>query len=407
MHQHYSSRFLAYFLPAAAGLAGLAALFHGHSLVQERLLHEARACHGVELYAAAAAGSGPELDGRLDAVASGLPGELMLLDAEGGVIHGPSAGSFAVRQPAAWDRVRGAAHATAVLPEGLLHFKDLGGRRVVYFAAPDTLYAASRRRLKVLLALAVPVLAGLAALLRALSRAQENRRLQERRCWESEGRLRALAAGLITAQERERKNLSRELHDDVGQLLTLTCLELDRSLSPDGTASRPEVVQKALEGARQALDRVRALCGSLRPQVLDDLGLKEAARSLLEQVRAKTGIDLDSELALDSRAVPPSVGENVYRILQEAVTNVARHAKARRGRVTLRQAGEALELVVEDEGVGFTPPEAGESSMGLLSMRERAELLGGRFEVASEPGKGTRVAVTVPMKPPAGAEART
>jgi signal transduction histidine kinase len=406
-----TARFLAYFLPAAAALASLVAVFHAHSLVQERRLHEARARRAVELDAAAV---GPEPGGPPETAASGLPGDLMLLDGDGRVLHGPTRGSFPSAHPEAWARILGAPQGSVVLPEGLFHFKALppearggsGPARAVYFAAPDKLYAASRKRLAVLLALGVPVLAGLAGLLRLLCRAQEDRRLQEKRCWESEGRLRALAARLIETQERERKNLSRELHDDVGQLLSLMCLELDRSLSPDGRASRPEVVQRALEGARQALDRVRALCGSLRPPVLDDLGLKEAARSLLEQVRAKTGIALESELSLDSRAVPPAVGENVYRILQEAVTNVARHAGPTRGRVTLLQTGDALELVVEDWGVGFEPGRAGTSSMGLLSMRERAQLLGGTFNVRSEPGRGTRVSVAVPIKASGAARGR-
>ena len=163
-----------------------------------------------------------------------------------------------------------------------------------------------------------------------------------------------------------------------------------------------EVVERALESARKALERMRDISSGLRPRILDEMGLKEAVLSLLEEYRSKTGIELETELDLDAAELPPSVQENAYRILQEALANAAKHARTKKCRVSLRVRGPSsgarrLEIFVKDQGVGFDPRKAQNGSLGLLSMRERAELLGGTFRLVSRPGEGAEVHVELPL----------
>jgi signal transduction histidine kinase len=158
--------------------------------------------------------------------------------------------------------------------------------------------------------------------------------------------------------------------------------------------------ERALTTVRGALDRVRAISSMLRPAVLDDLGLEQAVRTVLSEFTTRTGVDGQLEIEMESARIPDAVAGHIYRILQEALTNVARHASASTVFVNLRATGERIELSVKDDGAGFSTSDVPTSRrFGLLGMRERSELMGGSFRLESAPGTGATIHVSIPLKP--------
>ncbi|MFB3818566.1 MAG: GAF domain-containing protein [Candidatus Methylomirabilales bacterium] len=212
--------------------------------------------------------------------------------------------------------------------------------------------------------------------------------------------LRSLARRLTEVEEGERKRLSRELHDRVGQ--NLTSLSLVLNMLKDGLPAGSEALQARLDDARSVLKdtmrHVRDLMGELRPPVLDDYGLLAALRWYAAQVGPRSGLAVEVEG--QEPAPRLSAGEELalFRIAQEAVTNALKHARARRARIALQTLPHAVRLEVADDGVGLAPPRgaAGEGGWGLLSMRERAAGVGGCLTLESRSGQGTRVIVTLP-----------
>jgi len=214
-------------------------------------------------------------------------------------------------------------------------------------------------------------------------------------------RQRVMSRRLVDALETERQRLARELHDDIGQSLTLIKLRLQavQQLPPEMDPSpQLEAVIKAVE---HTLERVRALSQDLRPAVLDDLGLVPALRSYIQRLCQHSGLDIqfyaDSLARLDGE-----VETACFRIVQEALTNVLRHAQARHVKVTLRRDGQDLLVQVRDDGVGFDPAVARTAataggSFGILGMAERAQLVGGELHIESSPGKGCTVTVRFPQ----------
>jgi signal transduction histidine kinase len=211
-------------------------------------------------------------------------------------------------------------------------------------------------------------------------------------------RLRALARRLVDAQETERRLVARELHDEIGQVLTGLKLLLDTSsnLSPDVTAVR---LVKAQELVARLVDQVHDLSLDLRPTMLDDLGLLPALLALFKRYTAQTrvrvtfyhdGLDRRFELELET---------SVYRIVQEALTNVARHSKVSEAAVRLWADEKAVHLQIEDRGKGFEVESAftERASTGLPGMRERAIALGGEFTVESTPETGTLIMAEIPL----------
>ena len=197
----------------------------------------------------------------------------------------------------------------------------------------------------------------------------------------------------LGAQEEERRRVGQALHDEVGGVLTGALLAL--RLAERDPAQLAEV-RKALG---QALDEVRRLSRELRPAALDDLGLGRALERHLREFAARTGLEVEAEIA--PPRLDPATQVALFRIAQEALTNVARHAQASRVRVRLAPEADRLVLAIEDDGRGFAPDRT-RPSLGLAGMRERAEQLEGRFEVESAPGRGTRVQVEVPLEGRAG-----
>lgn len=218
-------------------------------------------------------------------------------------------------------------------------------------------------------------------------------------------RLQELSRRLLEVQEGERKRLARDLHDEMGQ--SLSALKLALNKLRRGT---PEARQDRLLGDCQAitsqmLEEVRRLTRELRPPVLDDLGLAAALEWQAEQQASRCGWALTCRVEPGLPRYAPDLEITCFRILQEALTNIARHAQARTVRVSLRAADGLLRLAVADDGVGFDAdaaghPRQGVASYGLLGMRERAELIDGRLRLSSQPGRGTEVEACFPIGDP-------
>ena len=199
----------------------------------------------------------------------------------------------------------------------------------------------------------------------------------------------------LDAQERERTRIARELHDEIGQQLTALLLRLTSARRLAGPDLEP-ILAEAHGLARGSLDDVRRVARELRPEALDDLGLPSALAALSERLARQAGLRVEHQL---QPVLPPLSAEEelvVYRVAQEALTNVLRHAGCDRADMTLRVADDALVLDVRDQGQGFDP--AAVTANGLVGMRERALLVGARLEVRSRPGHGTLVRLALPLQ---------
>jgi signal transduction histidine kinase len=217
----------------------------------------------------------------------------------------------------------------------------------------------------------------------------------------SRDRLQTLSRRLIGAQEMERQRIARELHDDIGQALSAVKMNLQSVRRAAGAAAMAVQIQESIESIDQALRRVRDLSVALRPSLLDDLGLVPALRWFVDRQSARAGFQCRFE-ADESIQPPAEVQIACFRIAQEALTNVARHAGAKNVDLELRRRGEMLELTVSDDGRGFDVKMAVErvgadASLGLLGMRERARLLGGRVTIESTRRGGTTVHARIPL----------
>lgn len=213
----------------------------------------------------------------------------------------------------------------------------------------------------------------------------------------------ALLARLISAEDEERRRMARELHDETGQGLTALLVGL-RLIEEQAVTADVQSTARRLRGvAAQTVDDVGRLARGLHPSVLDDMGLAVAVRRYIRDYTTSFGIAVDTQMEDLSHALPPITATTLYRILQEALTNVARHARARAVSVELLQQGTMLTLVVRDDGVGFDGGTALREArgLGLHGMRERVALLGGSVEIESRPGHGTVVRAQIPAPPTA------
>ena len=210
-------------------------------------------------------------------------------------------------------------------------------------------------------------------------------------------RLQVYARRVVGVQESERRKIARELHDEVGQALTALKLTLEHHvpLPPASVAAR---VARARELTAELLGRVQALSLDLRPAMLDDLGLRPALLWLVERYTAQTGVEVSLACSGLAARLDPDVETAAFRIVQEALTNVARHAAVSSATVGCSVAGAALRVEVADDGVGFDVDAVpvGVSS-GLVGMEERARSTGGRLRVRSSPGRGTSVVAELPI----------
>lgn len=206
-----------------------------------------------------------------------------------------------------------------------------------------------------------------------------------------------LAGQVIRVQEEIFRTLARELHDEFGQVLTAVGLMLQRveKRQPEGSADRADL-REVREIANQTLERVRGMSQMLHPPVLDDYGLEKSVEWYLRQFEKQAGLAVHYEKIGVAPWIGDSVAIHVYRILQESLNNVARHAKVQEVWVRVSYTTEQMEMNVEDRGVGL-PDSPREKGLGMIGMRERAELLGGRIAFEPRPEGGTRVRLVVPL----------
>ena len=206
-----------------------------------------------------------------------------------------------------------------------------------------------------------------------------------------------LAQKLISSQESTLRHVSRELHDDFGQILTAMGMMLGRARNqlPEGSQLRTDLLE-VREIAQTTLDKVRSLSQALHPVMLDEAGLEPTIEWYLPVVERQTGIGICYEKSGMPYPIHGNAAVHIYRVLQEALNNVARHSGAKKAWVRLRFTSDDLELEIEDHGSGFAAgPRQG---IGLVAMRERAELLGGKIAIAHPSGGGTLVSMTVPRE---------
>ncbi len=231
----------------------------------------------------------------------------------------------------------------------------------------------------------------------------ERKRLQEN-LQESEQALGELSAKLLTLQEDERRRIARELHDGIGQILTSIKMRVETAnsiLRQHGVAPGAEILQSVVPMIQEAMQEVRSMSKGLRPSILDDLGINMTIAwfcrnfsKTCETVRVEVDIDVDEE------SVPAALKTTIYRVLQEAMTNVAKHANASIAQVRFWRCPEGIELIIEDNGCGFSLPETSPGRVrgfGLASMQERVKISGGDFSIRSAQQIGTVVRAAWPV----------
>ncbi len=203
---------------------------------------------------------------------------------------------------------------------------------------------------------------------------------------------------VVEAQEQERARLARELHDETGQALTSILLGLKGLEDVVDTSEGSASVAALRELVVSTLRSVRGLAVELRPTALDDFGLVPALERLADTFREKTGVEVAIEAQLGEARLEPSLETTLYRLVQEALTNVLKHADARHVSISLVRKDGSVSAVVEDDGRGFSPETPRREALGLVGMRERVGLVGGRISIESAPGAGTTLAVEVPVR---------
>jgi signal transduction histidine kinase len=231
--------------------------------------------------------------------------------------------------------------------------------------------------------------------------------IENARLWEEVQQKEALRAGLlkkvVLAQEEERRRIARELHDEMGQALTSLLIGLKVT---EGTLASPEaktVNNEMKATVAQLFDSVHNLALELRPSLLDDLGLVPALSNYVRKWPALSGVQIDfAATGMAGLRLPREIETTLYRVVQEALTNVVRHAQAQRASVLLERRGNSVVAIVEDNGRGFNVAEVRSEQgtrqrLGLYGLQERASLIGGQFTVESTIGRGTTVYVEVPL----------
>ncbi len=215
-----------------------------------------------------------------------------------------------------------------------------------------------------------------------------------------------LIVGFLESQEEERKRLSRDLHDGLGQLLTHLKLQTQQCLADVAASGNTELLGEAWQRMEQlpellteALAEVRGVCRALRPSILDELGVLAAITSQCRKIMQSTaGLQIETAFSVTEPEIPDAAKTAIYRIVQEAMTNCIKYADANTIHVSLEMGQNALILHVQDNGKGFEVNGKTGNGIGLISMRERAQSLQGGFTIESAPTKGTLIQVSIPLK---------
>jgi signal transduction histidine kinase len=385
---------------------------------------------------------GTRLLQKLADVSRGTRGVALLINGDGEYLLGPKPQhawgwmlghhhSFAAEHPTAWHEILETQHQPTVgnrqftaandlftvrwlnpLPRAVAQKMNTREAMTTYGVNRSTLilvshvpdrvaYASSDRmleRLSLVYGVATILVTGLAWY---LVRASWLRRFHEQQIADSEHRLRRLSSQLLAAQEDERRSISRELHDELGQQVTAIRLDIHSAVKEPPGERREFLIRQAASEVDELLQSLHRIASRVRPFVLDDLGLQDAIESHVSEYERRTGIQVKTELAIPVRRITATIGDNVYRIVQEGLANVAKHAQVDQAEVLIYAESEQLHVEVRDHGVGFHSEARDTSRLGILGIQERAELLGGKFRLEATPGRGTTVMVTIPLYSPA------
>jgi signal transduction histidine kinase len=256
-------------------------------------------------------------------------------------------------------------------------------------------------RHEVVLTALLTTLFGLGLAFLSISRVQSLERESQARYREvvkTREELHRLSARLVHAQEEERRNLSRELHDEIGQSMSALLVELGNldSALPHGDPALRERLQAVKRLAESNVGVVRNLSLLLRPSMLDDLGLVPALKWQAREVARRTGIKVRVDAEDVSDDLPDEYRTCIYRVVQEALHNATRHSQAKHVRVTVRREETEVRVAIQDDGVGFQSQQ--EKGLGILGMEERVRHLGGNLRIESEPGHGTGLSISLPLQ---------
>ncbi|MBK5270591.1 MAG: PAS domain S-box protein, partial [Bacteroidia bacterium] len=227
------------------------------------------------------------------------------------------------------------------------------------------------------------------------------RKLTEERLKKSLKEIRELSSHLQIIREEERTRIAREIHDELGQELTI--MKMDVSWLNEKLKKSDKDTRQKTEGLMRLLDQtvntVRRIASELRPGLLDDMGLAAALEWQLSEFEKRSGVKTEFKEMYPDLALPDTIKTGLFRIVQESLTNVGRYAKAKKVIVTLDYTGHQVELIIKDDGIGFEKEKiATKRTLGLLGMKERTEMMGGAYEINSTPGKGTIVTIIVPFE---------
>lgn len=360
-----------------------------------------------------------------------LPGFTMLLRPDGNYLRSPDQRdtwgwllghdrTFASQFPEEWARIdemqnceltANGAFAARRIPLGAprsasaLPAKTINGRDsiiVVSYLPRDEAFAASHGLLKRLLLLAASVFVPVVIFARYWAHATASRQLQNEQIAISEERLRELSSRLLRIQEDERRAISREIHDELGQQATAINLDLklaDRNIASQQARSH---LERAIRENEQLLQTLHAFATRVRPAVLDDLGLRDAVESHLWDFQQRTSIKVIADLSFESTEVPNEVADNAYRLLQESLNNVAKHSDASTVRINVsidtNGTAQQLYMSIRDDGRGCEALRHNGKRLGLLGMQERVDLLSGELRMESDVDQGTSIEIRLPFR---------
>lgn len=233
-----------------------------------------------------------------------------------------------------------------------------------------------------------------------ITRLEQRSEVQRRRTAVAEQEMRRLSQQLVKAQEEERRTISRELHDEIGQMLTAQRMEL-RNLKALRNAPEAEFLAHLEDSAQlseNALRAVRGLAMGLRPSMLDDIGLGPAVEWQAREFSRRYGVPVTVWVEGSLETIPDAHRTCIYRIVQEALTNCARHAHPKDIRIAVHGYADRVSMTIQDDGAGFRAAESRGQGLGLIGMEERVKELGGTLSIYSQPGKGTALSAEIPLE---------
>ncbi|MCA9217401.1 MAG: hypothetical protein KDB27_30240, partial [Planctomycetales bacterium] len=270
----------------------------------------------------------------------------------------------------------------------------------VSYLPRESVFAASNELLHRLLIFGCGVIGLAVVFTRAWAKATWSRQLQSHRIATSEERLRELSSRLLRIQEEERRAISREIHDEFGQQATAINLDLKLAQRNIGSDKAAPHLQRAIDENETLLRTLHEFAKRVRPAILDDLGLKKAIESQLSDFEQRTMVQVHSSIVLPDTGIPDEIADNAFRLIQESLNNVAKHAGATKVDVELSVSNRSqreLRIAVRDDGRGHGEP-TGQKRLGLVGMRERVDLLGGTMTIQSEQDQGSAVEISIPIE---------